>query len=135
MQLEGVEEQSESLEHMLGKLADDLQPEKLSELKEAVYSREDTASTYLEDGLAVPHGRVNGLDKEYIVVGISRKGIDWPSDDQKAHLVVLIGVDKSKVSLYLSMLQKIIKWKKKNERDFFELGTQGVHKDFEQLFG
>lgn len=42
--------QAECLEYMLGALAPDMPAETLSDLKEAVYLREDTASTYLEDG-------------------------------------------------------------------------------------
>ena len=50
---------------MAGLIPDD----KIDELREAVYLREDTASTYIGDGLAVPHGRISGLDDEYVVVG------------------------------------------------------------------
>lgn len=97
---------------MLGALAPDMPAETLSDLKEAVYLREDTASTYLEDGLAVPHGRISGLGAEYVVAGISSGGVDWPTEDCRANLVILVAVDRSRVAAYLSILQKIIKWRK-----------------------
>ena len=104
--------QADCLEFMFAKLADRLDEEKLSDLKEAVYTREDTASTFIDEGLAVPHGRIRGLDEDIIMLGISRCGIDWPEPDRKAHIVVLVGVDRTRVSAYLSILQKIIKWRK-----------------------
>ncbi len=97
---------------MLGALSPDMPDKTLSDLREAVYLREDTASTYLEDGLAVPHGRISGLGAEYVVAGVSRGGVDWPTEDSRANLVVLVAVDRSRVAAYLSILQKIIKWRK-----------------------
>ena len=47
-------DQSECFEFLLNELSPNLPPEKVDDLKEAVYLREDTASTYLDEGLAVP---------------------------------------------------------------------------------
>ena len=113
--------QAECLEYMLGALAPDMPAETLSNLKEAVYLREDTASTYLEDGLAVPHGRISGLGAEYVVAGVSSGGVDWPTEDCRANLVVLVAVDRSRVAAYLSILQKIIKWRKSLGGDAAEI--------------
>lgn len=105
-------DQSECLEFLLNELSPNLPPEKIDDLKEAVYLREDTASTYLDEGLAVPHGRIAGLDREYVLAGICESGVDWPTEDCRAKIIVLVAVDKKRVSAYLSILQKIIKWRK-----------------------
>ena len=44
--------------------------------------------------------------------GISSGGVDWPTEDCRANLVILVAVDRSRVAAYLSILQKIIKWRK-----------------------
>ena len=110
--------QEACLEALLGILKASLSEEMWGELREAVYLREDTSSTYLGNGLAVPHGRVASLGSAHIVFGISRYGVDWPSGDSKANLVALVGVDKKDVAKYLSILQKISKWRKFNPAIF-----------------
>ncbi len=122
------------METIFSSLASDLEEAKLEELKEAVYMREDTVSTYLEDNLAVPHGRVEGLDEDYIVLGINRNaGIDWPSSDKKAKTVILIGIDKTKISRYLSILQKLIKWYKSNNSDLSDLSLVDIENELNGL--
>lgn len=119
---------------MFAKLADRLDEEKLSDLKEAVYTREDTASTFIDEGLAVPHGRIRGLDEDIIMLGISRCGIDWPEPDRKAHIVVLVGVDRTRVSAYLSILQKIIKWKRATKIDFDNFDALDLENSLKEFF-
>ncbi|MEM6552103.1 MAG: cation:proton antiporter [Planctomycetota bacterium] len=61
------------------------------ELFSLVWAREQIMSTGLEQGLAVPHARVSGLDRAFIFVGISPPGIDFDAkDDQLAEVVCLI---------------------------------------------
>ena len=126
--------QSDCLDFMFGQIAGRLDGEKLQDFKEAVYSREDTASTYIEDGLAVPHGRVAGLPEDMVVVGLSRRGIDWPEEDRKAHIVVLIGIDRAKVSAYLALLQKIIKWRKSISVDFDNFNPAEIGESLKKYF-
>lgn len=116
------------LEKLFEVLKPDMPQDKLQDLTEAVYLREDTSSTYVGNGLAVPHGRVKNLGGACIVFGISKNGVDWPSDDAKANIVALIGIDRSEVSKYLSILQKISKWKKQNT-GLFEACDFGAIKD------
>ncbi len=134
IELKDFDDQIECLESIFSSLVDSLEDSQLEELKEAVYMREDTVSTYLEDNLAVPHGRVEGLADDYIVVGINRGGgIDWPSSDKKAKTVVLIGIDKAKISRYLSILQKLIKWYKANDSDLTQLSLVEIENELNSL--
>ena len=106
--------QEECLGALFDALKSDIPQDKLREMMEAVYLREDISSTYVGNGLAVPHGRVDDLGGTYIVFGVSKGGVDWPSEESKANIVALIGIDKSEVSKYLSILQKISRWKKQS---------------------
>ena len=135
MEYKGTREQTKCLEFMFSQIEDSMSPENFEKFKEAVYMREDTASTYVGDELAVPHGRVDGLSAEYITVCLCKGGVDWPSEDCTAKIVVLIGVDKSKISTYLAVLQKIIKWKKNAGADVDSLTTESVLASFEDMLG
>ena len=114
VELSGIDGQAACLDSLFAALSDALGKDKLEELKEAVYMREDTASTFVGDAMAAPHGRVANLGDPLLVFGISKNGIDWPTDEEKAKLVALIAVDKTQVAAYLSIFQKIAKWHKKN---------------------
>lgn len=50
-------------------------------LKKAVIERENQQSTGFGHGVAVAHGKVNGLKRMYIAMGVSRKGIEYNSYD------------------------------------------------------
>jgi mannitol/fructose-specific phosphotransferase system IIA component (Ntr-type) len=57
----------------------------------AVLEREKAMGTALEEGVAVPHGRLDFIDKPAIVFGRSLSGIEWNSPDGKpAQLIFLI---------------------------------------------
>lgn len=47
----------------------------------AVWQREQTMSTGIGHGLAVPHGRIEGLAKPQLIVGVSPPGIDFDAGD------------------------------------------------------
>lgn len=50
-------------------------------LNTAVWQREQTMSTGIGNGLAVPHGRIEGLAKPQLVAGVSPPGIDFDAGD------------------------------------------------------
>jgi Kef-type K+ transport system membrane component KefB/mannitol/fructose-specific phosphotransferase system IIA component len=60
-------------------------------VRQAVHTREETMGTGIGSEIAVPHGRLQGLARALVVLGISRGGIDWNAvDNQPAHLIFLI---------------------------------------------
>ncbi|MFK7789987.1 MAG: cation:proton antiporter [Phycisphaeraceae bacterium] len=54
----------------------------------AVWEREQTMSTGIGNGVAVPHGRIQGLAKPQLIVGISPPGIDFDAGDGLAAEVI-----------------------------------------------
>ena len=53
--------------------------------------RENHLSTGLENGIAIPHAKTDGVDKLAIVFGIKKNGIDFESlDAQPANLIFLV---------------------------------------------
>ena len=58
---------------------------------EDILAREGYLSTGLENGLAIPHAKSDGIKKLTMVFGLSKKGVDFESLDQKpAQLIFLV---------------------------------------------
>jgi PTS system nitrogen regulatory IIA component len=57
----------------------------------AVTEREEKMSTSLENGIAVPHGKLASIDRLIVAVGLKQKGIDFKSaDGQSSKIIILI---------------------------------------------
>ena len=79
-------------------------------LLRSVQIREMSSSTYLGDGLAIPHARMEDIEKLEIAVTYSQEGINWPSSEDKAHLIVLFAVPHTYVQAYLIFMKKFVTW-------------------------
>lgn len=78
------------------------------ELYKRIIEREQIANTYIDKGLAIPHARTNSVLGISISLAISQKGVDWKSPDKKpAHIIVLLGAQKSYNEQYLLLLSRI----------------------------
>ncbi|AQT68633.1 EIIABC-Fru [Anaerohalosphaera lusitana] len=57
---------------------------------EAVLMREETRSTGIGSGIAIPHGKCNGVSELVMSIGIAKEGIDFDSIDGKPATVVCL---------------------------------------------
>ena len=57
---------------------------------DAVLEREKQGSTFLNEGVAFPHARLEGLAKSYVAVGLTRKGIADVATEKPIECVFLI---------------------------------------------
>lgn len=74
----------------------------------AVWARESVMSTGLENGVAVPHARMDGLAKPVIAAGISPQGIDFDAPDgSRAHVVLLFLTPRDDEGLQLDLLADV----------------------------
>jgi PTS system nitrogen regulatory IIA component len=70
--------------------------------------REKLGSTGIGDGIAIPHGKLAGLDEMVIAFGRSREGIDFEAMDGKpAHLFFLLMAPVNSSGQHLKALAKI----------------------------
>jgi len=53
------------------------------ELKQAVWQREQTRTTGIGHGIAIPHGKIKGCDRLYIAIGRLAKPIEFDAVDNK----------------------------------------------------
>jgi len=78
-------------------------------LKDAI-AREDIASTYQGDGIALPHARTDGTAKLVAALGISRQGVIFPQPDgsaAKAHLIILSICPREENEPYLQFISRL----------------------------
>ena len=68
---------------------------------EQVLAREQTHTSAVENGVAFPHARTDLVDEIVIGVGRSRAGISFGENQQRAHLIFVIGVPERLLSDYL----------------------------------
>ena len=74
----------------------------------AVIDREGQGSTGLENGIALPHARTDGIDDFVCAIGISRSGIDFDSADGKpCHIIFLVVGPRQESTRYLNALSTI----------------------------
>ena len=59
-----------------------------SYITNALSEREKLASTAIGNGIALPHCRVTGINRSYIVCGIPKKPIEWEAPDKKPVTII-----------------------------------------------
>jgi len=73
-----------------------------------VLEREKTMSTGMDHGIALPHGKTDGIVDTAVAVGVKREGADFGSmDGQPSQLFVLIVSPKKDCGLYVQFLAAI----------------------------
>lgn len=77
-------------------------------LTSILLDRESLGSTGIGDGVAIPHGKVPGLDRLLAVFGRSRGGVQFHSLDGKpAHLFFLVMAPEQSAGMHLKALARI----------------------------
>jgi nitrogen PTS system EIIA component len=66
-----------------------------------VLEREQTHPSVVENAVVFPHARTDLVDEIVIGVGRSRAGIPFGENQQRAHLIFVIGVPERLISDYL----------------------------------
>jgi nitrogen PTS system EIIA component len=73
-----------------------------------ILDREAEMSTGIGYGIAIPHARVEGIDKLYMIAGRSVKGIDFNSiDEQPVHLIFMMLSPANASSQYTHILSSL----------------------------
>ncbi len=70
--------------------------------------REEQSSTAIRGGVAIPHGRVPGLDKIILSLGRSKQGVEFGAPDNKpTHIFFLLFAPQEATGEHLRMLARI----------------------------
>ena len=78
------------------------------EIFRILLERESLGSTGIGQGLAIPHGRLPGLDRMLIILARSREGIPFNAvDSKKVHIIFLLMAPGNAASAYLKVLARV----------------------------
>jgi nitrogen PTS system EIIA component len=78
------------------------------QLREMLVEREKLGTTAMGDGIAIPHARIESLDRVLAVFGLSRAGVDFDSLDGKpTHLFFLLVAPGREGSAHLLLLARL----------------------------
>jgi PTS system nitrogen regulatory IIA component len=90
---------------------------------QVLLEREKLGSTGIGDGIAIPHGKLAGIEEILVGFGRSRAGVDFNSlDGRPVHLFFLIIAPDTSSAQYLKVLAKISRMLKdsKMRKDLLE---------------
>lgn len=75
---------------------------------DVLLNREKLGSTGVGNGVAIPHGKVSGLDQIFAAFGRSKKGINFQSHDQKAtYLFFVLLAPENAIGNHLQALARL----------------------------
>lgn len=78
------------------------------ELVRVLIERERLGSTGIGGGIGIPHGKLKGLDSLVLGFGLSRKGVDFESmDDRPTYIFFLLVTPENSTGLHLNLLARI----------------------------
>ncbi|MCX5830420.1 MAG: PTS sugar transporter subunit IIA [Deltaproteobacteria bacterium] len=111
--------QAATKEAVLAELAAVLMPagstDDRGNMVKVLMDRERLGSTGIGDGIAIPHGKIGGLDDLRIAIGRSHQGVDFNALDGKpAHLFFLLMVPENSAGQHLKVLARISRLLKDN---------------------
>ena len=103
---------SDTKEAILNELVDTLcnayKLEHRDEIFEAVWNREQSRSTGIGCGLAVPHAKIDYVDRMCMVAATVEKGLDFQSfDGEPVYLIILIVSPGNTVGPHLKALSSV----------------------------
>jgi lichenan operon transcriptional antiterminator len=87
--------------------------DKVFQLREAVELREEIGSSYFGNGIALPHPINPILAETFVSVILLKNELDWDSDRNKVHMVMLVAIEKNNAKVFQlwNYLAKIIQEK------------------------
>jgi CBS domain containing-hemolysin-like protein len=74
----------------LERMAPDALPLKADQILQAIEGRERLGGTYLGQGIGMPHARVPGLSKPFVMILRSNKGVNCDRTTEKGYLLIVL---------------------------------------------
>jgi fructose-specific phosphotransferase system IIA component len=103
-----VKDKEELLHQMVDALAEEVDDRQLGDIRTSVFEREKIMSTGVGKQLAIPHGKVKSIEKNYASFAILKSPIDYNSiDGEPVKMVFLLAGPESKNSTHIKLLSRI----------------------------
>lgn len=101
-------------------------------IAEILMEREHLGSTGIGGGIAIPHGKLNLMESIIIGFGLSKKGVEYDSLDNKAvHIFFVLLTSENSTGGHLKVLAQISKLLKTDEFKKGLLSAQSVDDIYE----
>lgn len=98
----------EAIDELIDLLAESGHIDNPGSLKDAVWTREQTRTTGIGHGLAIPHGKCNGMRSLNIAIGKPAQPMDFDSmDGQPVELIVLLASPMDRTSDHIQVLAQV----------------------------
>ncbi|MBI3856272.1 MAG: DUF21 domain-containing protein [Planctomycetes bacterium] len=97
----------EAIGQVFGRVASSELPLPVERIVKAVLERERAMSTYLGNGLAIPHARLEGLDKPALLFARSDAGIPIKGREDKAHFLFVLLTASGSPRVQVRLLARI----------------------------
>lgn len=96
------------LEEMVARVSRHYGFEDSQRLLEVVHARERICSTAIGEGVAIPHGKLPGLNRVFVAFARSTEGVDFDAQDgAPTHLFFLLVAPEGSTSEHLSALARV----------------------------
>jgi PTS system fructose-specific IIC component/PTS system nitrogen regulatory IIA component len=103
-----AEDKDEVFEEMADKFCQTTGISNRESVLKALWERESKMSTGIQKGVAIPHGKVQGVKDVQGILGISKKGIDYDAlDGQPVYIVFMLLVPQTDSEEHLRILQRL----------------------------
>jgi fructose-specific phosphotransferase system IIA component len=97
-----------AITELVDMLVDSKQIEDRDAILEAILIREETRSTGIGSGIAIPHGKCNTVKELVMAIGIAKDGIEFDSIDQKpVSIIVLLASPLDRTGPHIQALARI----------------------------
>lgn len=81
------------------------------EIIKVLQERESSVSTGMQNGIAVPHAKIDKIPRMVLAVGLKKSGVNFMSlDNEPARIFILILIPKANPQEYLQHLSEIIRF-------------------------
>ena len=101
-------DKSEVLEKLVSSLEGQVSDEELKKIREAVFEREKIMSTGVGKSLAIPHGKVSSIEKNYASFAVLKDPIEYDSiDDKPVNMAFLLVGPAGENRLHIKLLSRI----------------------------
>lgn len=103
---------------------------------DAVKEREAAFCTYIDHGVAIPHGKTDVVKTPFVIYERLSHGVVWSDEGEEAHHIFMIGVPETGAgNLHLKILAELSKGLIRDDFRDRLLGTDSKEEVFEILKG
>lgn len=103
-----VSNKKEALDELISSFSDRVDEQEIETIRKAVFDREDIMSTGVGKGLAIPHGKADGIKDNYAAFALLQNPIDYEAiDGEPVNMIFLLVGPQSSNRFHIKMLSRI----------------------------